>query len=233
MSSQAKTGSRAGNALYITFGAIMCGLLFIFGIFLAHGSAFLGLVVMVVAFALFLSFLKVYDQKRSAIDFPALCQKEGLNYKSNLSDPKKNLLLGISDDNTRVLVQFGCSGNVHRPLIDLTQVLNVELAVNDHSVYQAGPMASLSAAAVGGLAFGGAGAVIGSLAAGQLGRGMVGSASLKLRLNDIDEPLIEIQFICEPLKASSDEAKARLALAEKWTNLVEVMRHRLAQGEAA
>jgi hypothetical protein len=54
---------------------------------------------------------------------------------------------------------------------------------------------------------------------------------LRLRINDIELSHVEIPFLRKPLKASSDEARVRLQLAEHWTNVVEVLRFRAAQPE--
>jgi hypothetical protein len=169
-------------------------------------------------------------EKGIASEFEASCQQHRVTYKPNYSDSGRDFFLGLSEEDATLLVQFRVSDDkVKERLINLREILNVELVVNDLSVYKAGPIASLTAAAIGGAAFGGAGAIVGSLTSGHISRGKIGNATLKLRANDIDEPLIEIPFVNKPIKASSTESKARLSLAEKWTNLIEVMRFRLAQ----
>lgn len=171
--------------------------------------------------------------KDSASEFEVSCQQHHVTYKPNYSDSEREFFLGLSEEEATLLVQFRATDHeVKERLIKLREILNVELVVNDLSVYKAGPIASLSAAAIGGVAFGGAGAIVGSLTSGHVGYGKIGNATLKLRANDIDEPLIEIPFVNKSAKASSVESQARLGLAEKWTNLIEVMRFRLAQPTA-
>jgi len=167
-------------------------------------------------------------------EFEASCQQHRFTYKLNYSDPDRDLFLGLSEEETTLLVQFRVTDYVIKErLIKLREILDVELVVNDRSVYKAGPIASLSAAAIGGIAFGGAGAIVGSLTSSRVGHGKIGNVALKLRANDIDEPFIEIPFITKSVKVSSVEAQARLDLAEKWTNLIQVIRFRLAQPPAA
>lgn len=171
--------------------------------------------------------------KDVASEFEASCQQHRVTYKPNYSDPARDFFLGLSEEDATLLVQFRVTDyKVKARLIKLREILNVELVVNDLSVYKAGPIASLSAAAIGGVAFGGAGAIVGSLTSGHVGHGKIGNVTIKLRANDIDEPLIEIPFVNKSVKASSAESQARLRLAEKWTNLIEVMRFRLAQSPA-
>jgi hypothetical protein len=166
-------------------------------------------------------------------EFEASCQQHRVSYKSNYSDSGREFFLGLSEEEAILLVQFRVTDyEVKERIIKLREILNVDLVVNDLSVYKAGPIASLSAAAIGGVAFGGAGAIVGSLTSGYVGHGKIGNATLKLRANDIDEPLIEIPFVNKSVKASSAESQVRLGLAEKWTNLIEVMRFRLAEPAA-
>lgn len=191
----------------------------------------LGLVVVIGGVVLIANNMSQVHQKITSA-FEASCLTYGTEYKKNLSDPIRDFFLGVSETEARLLVQFRMSDSqLKQRLIDLNHILNVELAVNDLPVYKAGPIASLSAAAIGGVAFGGAGAIVGSLASSQVGHGQIGNVTLKLRANDIDEPLIEIPFLTRPIKASSLEAKARLHLAEQWTNLIEVIRFRIAQSK--
>jgi hypothetical protein len=164
--------------------------------------------------------------------FTALCQDEEIGPKPNYSDSGRGLYLGLDEQRMRVLVQARSPTAYDKKtwawwVIDVKRVLNVELAVNDQAVYRAGPVATLAGAAVGGLAFGGFGAITGALATGRTGAGKISALALKLRVDDIDQPLIEIPFIVAPVKASDGDAQARMALAEKWTNLIEVLRHRM------
>jgi hypothetical protein len=165
--------------------------------------------------------------------FADLCAEKKVQYKANYSDPKRGFLLALNEGDARVVAQYKSPAGSDKStwawrIIDAKRVLNVELAVNDQAVYKAGPVATLAGAALGGLTFGGFGAVTGALATGRAGAGRISTLTLKLRVDDIDEPLIEVPFILAPIKASDSEAKARLALAERWTNLIEVLRHRAA-----
>ena len=170
-------------------------------------------------------------------NFKTRCEESGLTYRPDLSieisPPEsvmhsncKRFLLGLSEEKSQILIRAGEEHSMQDWLINVSDVLSVELSLNNNSVYQAGPIASLAAAAAGGLAFGGAGAVVGSLTAGRMGAGKISELVLNLRMDSVDKPLIKIHFISEPVKSSAAEEK--LQLAEKWINLIEVMRHRLA-----
>lgn len=185
------------------------------------------------------------DQAKSMSEqvkiFKTRCEKESLTYKPDFSiedprakmDPResKAFLLGVSEEKSQILIGImdGNGEMVESWLICIGDVLSVELSLNNNSVYQAGPIASLAATAAGGLTFGGAGTIVGSLTTGRVGAGKISELALNLRMDSIDEPLTKIHFISEPVKSSV--AQAELQLAEKWTNLIEVMRHRLANSD--
>lgn len=170
------------------------------------------------------------DKENRMSEFEASCLQQDVTYKPNYSDCEREFFLGLSEKNAVLLVQHITTNNtVEKKLIKLSDIINIEFDVNDLSVYKGSSIDSLSAAAIGGLAFGGAGAIVGSLTSSNVGRGKISKATLKLRVNDIDVPLIEITFINESVNASSTEAQARLKIAEQWMNLIEVMRFRLAE----
>ena len=179
--------------------------------------------------------------ERKALAFKILCEEKGLTYKPDysnarptLSNPGKGLLIGISEKQSTILINTETQGTYvvgqdptdGARLINVKDIIGVELLLNSNSVYQAGSIMSLAAAAVGGLTFGGAGAIVGSLTAGRKGQGKISELVLNLRMDSIDKPLEKIYFISKPVKASA--AETELDLAEKWTNLIEVMRYRLA-----
>lgn len=172
---------------------------------------------------------------RELDDFQSACLKVNVQYRADYSDGDRGLFLALSEAEGRFAVQVraGLKDTWQQCHIDARRILDVELSINDQSVYKAGPVATLAGAAVGGLMFGGFGAVVGALSTTRAGAGKINSVTLKLRMDDISQPLVELPFILEPIKASSDEAKARMALAEKWTNLIQILRHRVTQPSPA
>ena len=164
--------------------------------------------------------------KKQTEKFRALCEDRSTPFREDISDPPSGLFIGVAEETGTVLMSHPISKHqVRDACLNLHDVLDIELSIDQTPVYQAGPIAALSGAALGGAVFGGAGAIVGSVAASQAGKGKVGSIALKLRLDDLETPLVRVDFIAEPIKSSS--ASNLLALAENWTNLIEVMRHRI------
>jgi len=208
-------------------GVIWSTVVIAFGLYLIYAAGWtVGLIV--VGGGFFLGVFMMGQRSNDLVsEFQEACQRHNVAYKSTYSDAEKEMFLGLSENDANILMQYRISNHgLTKNLVSVTDILNVELAINDLAVYKAGAIASLSAAAIGGIASGGAGAIVGSLAASQFGHGKVSSVTLKLRVNDLDQPLISIPFIRNPAKTSNSDTQACIELAEKWTNLIEVMRFR-------
>ena len=162
--------------------------------------------------------------------FEQQCREHSVSFQRSISSPTSGLFIGISEAASIVLLSFRISDHqVRDVLINLHEVLDVELSIDNTAEYQAGPIATLSGAALGGITFGGTGAIVGSLATAQIGKGKISTMALKLRITDLDVPFVQTDFIFEPSKIS--DAGSLLTLAENWTNLIEVMRYRIAQSD--
>lgn len=161
--------------------------------------------------------------------FKNLCKKYKVSFNRELSVPSSRLFIGVSEKSKVVLMSFpskGFSGDrMQDVLVDIREVLNVELSIGNNTVYQGGPIASLAGAAVGGIVSGGFGAIVGSIAAGKIGSGKISDVTLNLRVNDINTPLVQVEFV--PKRMKSSKAGPLLKAAENWTNLIEVMRSRI------
>ena len=181
-----------------------------------------------------IGYFMLKEEKTRSLEFKNRCDELGVIYKPHLSDEAREFYIGVSEEKGTVLMQFRISTNhVEEIFFALREVLNVELSLDDNSIYKAGPLAALTSAAIGGVAFGGAGAIVGLLTTSHVRRGKIGNLILKLRMNNIDTPLIQVAFIVKPAKSSSSDTIARLELAEKWTNLIEVLRYRIAESQLA
>jgi len=213
-----------------SFSGILSVLLFIFGIYIGFESGWIEGSILIIGSIVLIGVISAKKQKSLLSRFESRCRDLGLEYKPHHSDPERDLLIGISENDGTVLAWCRVSDyEIYEKYIDLHDVLNVELSLDDNAIYKAGPIAALSAAAIGGAAFGGAGAIVGSLTTNQVGKGKISSLVLKLLINDIDTPMIQIPFVLKPIKLASKDGAARLEIAEKWTNLIEVMRHRIAE----
>lgn len=212
---------------------VVMGIFFLLGIYLGFKIGWTEGFVLIAGSIILAGIFSSRNKKSIIQKFNSRCQELGIDYKPHHSDSERDLLIGVSEGKGTILTWCRDSGyEIEENYFDLHDVLNVELSLDDNSIYKAGPISALTAAAIGGVAFGGAGAIVGSLTTGHVGKGKISSLVLKLRVNDIETPLIQIHFITKPLKLSSKDATTRLEIAEKWTNLIEVMRHRIAEKQS-
>ena len=189
--------------------------------------------------------------KTTGKKFTLRCQELGYTYKLGLSHGVYGFRIAVSPDGKSILIRTGHGLNAAEYMLSVPEILNIELRVGESVVYRAGPITTLGAAALGGLAFGEGGAIVGALAAGKIGdNSKVSSVDLIFRINNPENPTVIIPFLknftgvpydmseleeeeaTESLrKIASDgfSAGELVKLIEGWVNLVEVYRYRLAQ----
>jgi hypothetical protein len=148
----------------------------------------------------------------------------GFRYREDLSAPEFGYRFAHSRDGRQI--RFSAAGRKVVE-VDLESVLQVQLKCDERLVYRGDAIDSLAAAAGGGIAFGGAGAVVGALAAERIGANAIGSITIELRLNDLDQPSLSIPFVEANSQVQDPKVRARMQLAERWTDMIEVLRHRL------
>lgn len=157
--------------------------------------------------------------------FKKQCKDEDVDFMEKQSSKKLGLFLGVSEKENKMLFRVRVHAPIVETVINVADVLQVELAVNGHPTYEAGPVGTLGAAALGGVMFGGAGAIVGSIASIHSGKTRVNSLAIKLRLNDIHQPAVTINILQHSVLKSAE--KEFVEMAEMWTNTIEVLRYRL------
>lgn len=121
------------------------------------------------------------------------------------------------DENSKT---FRPGGQYHlldiRPLSD---ILSYDLIENGSTVSSGG----LGRAAVGAMAFGGAGAIVGAVTGKKKQTKLVNELRIKLGINDIDNPVLYINLIDKPIKSSSSEYSQAMAQANKIISTLDVL----------
>ena len=119
-------------------------IVFLIGVYLVFAVHWvLGLIV-IIGSIIGIMVMKSQVAEDSASEFATSCQQYRVTYKPNYSDSAREFFLGLSEEDATLLVQFRATDyEVKERFIKLREILNVELVVNDLSVYKAGPIASL------------------------------------------------------------------------------------------
>lgn len=97
-------------------------------------------------------------------------------------------------------------------------VVSYELLEDDEVVTSGG----LGRAAIGGMLFGGAGAVVGAVT-GRKNKGVCNSLGIKLTLNNMSQPVVYIPFILTKTKTDSDAYKAAASQVQECLSVLQLI----------
>lgn len=100
-----------------------------------------------------------------------------------------------------------------------TDLLAYELLEDDSQVTKGG----LGSAVVGGVVFGGVGAIIGGVTGKKKTKKVIESMMIKITVNDIDNPMLVIPFITKSTKVKSKDYKAAHTDAHKMLSMLAVI----------
>ncbi|WP_290770508.1 SHOCT domain-containing protein [Anaerofustis sp.] len=102
---------------------------------------------------------------------------------------------------------------------DFADLLTYEL-IEDNGVVSSGGVAS---AVIGGLAFGGDGAIIGGLTGKKKSKKMVENIIVRITLNDNDNPMVLVPFIKKPVKTKSSDYRKALEDSRALISRLEII----------
>ena len=151
---------------------------------------------------------KEYNEKKEKSD------KLSENYKST-----KKLGNHVSfDDNRKKWATLNNEGFLEK-IYDYDDIVNFELLEDGNSVASGG----LGRALVGGILFGGAGAVVGGVTGRKKTKNYCESLKLKVTVDDINNPSVYINFINEKTKKNSDKYKEIAEAAQDCLSTFQVI----------
>jgi hypothetical protein len=109
--------------------------------------------------------------------------------------------------------------NAKPGLYNYEDILSFELLEDGEMITSGG----LGSAAVGGIVFGGAGAIVGAVTGKKKSKSICTSLSLKITVNDKENPVEYIEFINSPTKKNGFLYKFALENAQKCSSLLEII----------
>lgn len=115
-----------------------------------------------------------------------------------------------------------------------TQVIQSEIIIDNNSVYKTERGNQLLGAAVGGIAFGNAGAIVGGLTGTKTKETTIKNIDLKISVDDFNNPTHKISFLSNVdvytgqidkngYSAESSKVKAALNHIERWRGIMEII----------
>lgn len=133
------------------------------------------------------------------------------------------------DENEHKIIIGGSKnnkGNIDYKIIGANEIMGVELTVNGKGLLSSSVNKNiLGMAAVGGLLFGGAGAIVGAIS-GSKAKSKITEISLRIALDNIKTPYIGINFIsavATTISEGSNEYHQILQIAQKWYGIINII----------
>ncbi|MBB6124593.1 hypothetical protein [Sphingobium subterraneum] len=122
-------------------------------------------------------------------------------------------------------------------VLPFSKIMAVEVLSNGVSISKTNRGSQLAGAAVGGLVLGGLGALAGGLTGSRRSRERLGAISLKVAVNDREDPYSQISLFsagAKGLDAQSPHGQSTMALAERWrAHLINAMEEQDESGSPA
>jgi len=119
------------------------------------------------------------------------------------------------------------NGYFDKKVINFRDILQVEIIEDSESVTQTARASQLAGTLIGGLALGGAGAVIGGLSGKKNHHNEVNNIELQFVVNDANNPIRKYKFyhFLKAVKTNEDKYKNSYQTVYEWFKLVEVLIH--------
>lgn len=140
-----------------------------------------------------------------------------------------NLAFIAVDENKRKIAIGGLendTGKVNYKIINAKDIMGVEITENGKGLLSSSVNKNtLGMAAVGGLLFGGAGAIVGAIS-GSNAKSKITEISLRIAIDNIKTPYVGINFLSQVTGKGSDEHKQVLTNAEKWYGIISILLER-------
>jgi len=108
-------------------------------------------------------------------------------------------------------------------IVKYKDILSCEIFVDGGSVSRTSRTSQLGGALVGGILLGGVGAVVGSLTGKKISSGTVERVDLRIVVNDIDNPLHEINLLDHETKKSGQAHKMVDDEAREWKAVFDIL----------
>jgi uncharacterized membrane protein len=118
---------------------------------------------------------------------------------------------GFRDEDTRLVSK----------IVSIDDVVGVSVTENGKGVFGSDLSTTLGGAAIGGLVFGGFGAIVGAMS-GQKAKKVL-EVSLVLAIDDLSVPFLSLNFLHMPVNYGSENHSKALSEAKKWLGMVNIL----------
>lgn len=126
------------------------------------------------------------------------------------------------DAKMKKLCYFNESGTIQK-IYTYKDIIKAEIVEDGDTITETERGSQIGGAIVGGVLFGGTGAIIGGLSGNKKTSRLVSNVVLKILVRDIEHPDISISFLSEQTPRGSSIHQSARANAEKWYGMLQVL----------
>jgi hypothetical protein len=108
-------------------------------------------------------------------------------------------------------------------IYNYSDILQSELVIDNEIITRHSNSSAIGRAAIGGLLFGGVGAIVGGATSSSRQTAKVNSIELKITMNDMKFPVWRIAFLATPVMRNSVFFKRAYINAERWQGIITVI----------
>lgn len=167
-----------------------------------------------------------FDITKETVDSKLQDIEKSITEKKEAKDEERSIKKKFNPDKKLSYLQIDTDNKLFKiknvpcnKIFNFDDIIDFELLEDDISVASGG----LGRALVGGVALGGAGAVVGAVTGKKVTKKKITKLFIKLTLNDFDFPCIMITLIDKPVKTSSKDYKKAFNEAHQLLSTLNVM----------
>ena len=138
-------------------------------------------------------------------------------------DSEGGSLVAFDESRRKVLLGMGPGAKMHKRAFAYKDILSVELLEDGTSITKTSRTSQAATALLGGILFGGVGAVVGALTATKTTSGKVRRLDLKVIVNDTQTPVYLVNFQNVEAKKGGIINKVAVEQAQKWAAILTVV----------
>jgi hypothetical protein len=142
-------------------------------------------------------------------------------YKFMAEDGKSGI--AIDEQNRKACLTTYAYGNLNYKIIDYRDILEAEILEDGHTATKTSRTSQAASALIGGVLFGGVGAVVGALTGSSRTKGKIKRVDLKIVVNDVKVPVFMLNFMNVEGAQGGFIHKAAMQKAEEWIGRLKVL----------
>jgi len=131
-------------------------------------------------------------------------------------DPVISTVVAVDNDRHKVVFAYNDGSNISIEMFSASDILESELIENNQSVIKTSRSSQVAGAAVGGILFGGLGAVVGGVTGKKVETVVVDTVGVRVTVNNLASPVRNYYFLNSPVPKNSPQYNSAISQATHW-----------------